>query len=241
MWWSIEINAILDLISQFRRRSSAPPHESAPHSSPHCPLSRNHKLAMSSFFQDKVIAVTGGASGIGKATVEELLKAGAKVYIADLNTAGAESLLSEKCIAVKTDVSSLESVQSFFAQIEKSGDTLYGAVNAAGVNLPGKRLHETTDEHYLKTKAVNFDGVFYCLREELKILVKQGRGGSIVNLSSGAGLVGMRRAATYCGTKHAVAGLTKASAIEYAADNIRINAVAPGIHFCEHDTDFRGN
>ena len=184
---------------------------------------------MSSFFQDKVIAVTGGASGIGKATVEELLKAGAKIYIADINTLGAEHLLSEKCIAIKTDVSSFESVQSFFAQIEKSGDTLYGAVNAAGVNLPGKRLHETTDEHYLKTKGVNFDGVFYCLREELKILVKQGKGGSIVNLSSGAGLVGMRRAATYCGTKHAVAGLTKASAIEYAEDNIRINAVAPGI------------
>jgi NAD(P)-dependent dehydrogenase (short-subunit alcohol dehydrogenase family) len=184
---------------------------------------------MSSFFQDKVFAVTGGASGIGKSTVEELLKAGAKVYIADLNTVGAQSLLSKNCIAITTDVSSLESVQSFFAQIEKNGDTLYGAVNAAGVNLPGKRLHETTDEHFVKTVSINFNGVFYCLREELKILVKQGKGGSIVNLSSGAGLVGMRRASTYCGTKHAVAGLTKASAIEYAEDSIRINAVAPGI------------
>jgi NAD(P)-dependent dehydrogenase (short-subunit alcohol dehydrogenase family) len=200
----------------------------APQSSSNPPSTSIRDQTMASFFQDKVIAITGGASGIGRATAEELLKSGAKVYIADLNPSGAESLRSDKCIAIKTDVSSLDSVKSFFAQIEKSGDTLYGAVNAAGVNLPGKRLHETTDEHYQKTKSINFDGVFFCLREELKILIKQGRGGSIVNLSSGAGLVGMRRAATYCGTKHAVAGLTKASAIEYAADNIRINAVAPG-------------
>jgi NAD(P)-dependent dehydrogenase (short-subunit alcohol dehydrogenase family) len=185
-----------------------------------------------SFFQDKVIAITGGASGIGKATAETLLKDGAKVYIADLNISGAEGLTSQygdKCVAVKTDVSSLASVKEFFAKIAKSGDQLYGGVNAAGVNLPGTRLHETTDEFYEKTKGVNFDGVFYSLREELKILVAQGKGGSIVNLSSGAGLVGMKNAATYCGTKHAVAGLTKATSMEYARDNIRINAVAPGI------------
>jgi NAD(P)-dependent dehydrogenase (short-subunit alcohol dehydrogenase family) len=185
-----------------------------------------------SFFQDKVIAITGGASGIGKATAETLLKDGAKVYIADLNISGAEALISQygdKCVAVKTDVSSLASVKEFFAKISKSGDQLYGGVNAAGVNLPGTRLHETTDEFYEKTKGVNFDGVFYSLREELKILVAQGKGGSIVNLSSGAGLVGMKNAATYCGTKHAVAGLTKATSMEYARDNIRINAVAPGI------------
>jgi len=186
-----------------------------------------------SFFQDKVVAITGGASGIGRATAESLLKDGAKVYIADLNPSGADSLVStysSKCVAVKTDVSSLSSVKEFFATIEKSGDTLWGAVNAAGINLPGTRLHETTDEFYEKTKSVNFDGVFFSLREELKILVKQGKGGSIVNLSSGAGVVGLKNAATYCGTKHAVAGLTKASAMEYAGDNIRINAVAPGIN-----------
>jgi len=184
-----------------------------------------------SFFKDKVIAVTGGASGIGRATVDILLKEGAKVWIADLNLSGAESLASDKCILVKTDVSSLTSVKGFFQKIESSGDVLWGAVNAAGINLPGTRLHETTDEFYEKTKGVNFDGVFYSLREELKILVRQEKGGSIVNLSSGAGLVGLRNAATYCGTKHAVAGLTKAAAIEYAADNIRINALAPGTLF----------
>jgi len=184
-----------------------------------------------SFFKDKVIAVTGGASGIGRATVDILLKEGAKVWIADLHLSGAESLASDKCILVKTDVSSLTSVKGFFQKIESGGDILWGAVNAAGINLPGTRLHETTDEFYEKTKGVNFDGVFYSLREELKILVKQEKGGSIVNLSSGAGLVGLKNAATYCGTKHAVAGLTKAAAIEYAADNIRINALAPGILF----------
>ena len=153
-----------------------------------------------SFFENKVLAITGGASGIGRATAELLLKEGAKVYIADLNISGAESLSStygDKCLAVKTDVSSLPGVKEFFASIEKNGDVLYGAVNAAGVNLPGVRLHETTDEFYEKTKGVNFDGVFYTLREELRILVRQGKGGSIVNLSSGAGLVGLKNAATY--------------------------------------------
>lgn len=184
-----------------------------------------------SFFDGKVIAVTGGASGIGKATCEILLKDGAKIYIADLNISGAEELKAQygnKVVAIQTDVSKLESVKKFFDTIAKSGDQLYGAVNAAGINLPGKRLHETTDEFYEKTKGVNFDGVWYSMREELKIMMEHQNGGSIVNLSSGVGIAGMRNAATYCGTKHAVAGLTKATAIEYASENIRINAVAPG-------------
>jgi NAD(P)-dependent dehydrogenase (short-subunit alcohol dehydrogenase family) len=184
-----------------------------------------------SFFNGKVVAVTGGASGIGKATCEILLKEGAKVYIADLNISGAEELKTQygdKVVAIQTDVSKLESVKEFFGTVAKSGDLLYGAVNAAGINLPGKRLHETTDEFYEKTKGVNFDGVWYSMREELKIMMEHKKGGSIVNLSSGAGIAGMRNAATYCGTKHAVTGLTKATAMEYASENIRINAVAPG-------------
>ena len=122
--------------------------------------------------RDRTVFITGGASGIGRATVETLLENGAKIYIADLNTSGAEPLVSQygtNDILVKTDVSSLSSVKKFFAAIERNGDPLYGAVNAAGINLPVTRLHETTDEFYEKTKRVDFDGVFYSLREELKL------------------------------------------------------------------------
>lgn len=116
---------------------------------PHPPGSPSTSCPTMSFFKDKVIAITGSASGIDRATAETLLAEGAKVYIADLQTSGADSLISTyngKYIVIKINVSSLSSIQEFFAIIEKSGDRLYGAVNAAGVNLPGKRLPETMDE-----------------------------------------------------------------------------------------------
>jgi NAD(P)-dependent dehydrogenase (short-subunit alcohol dehydrogenase family) len=100
------------------------------------------------FFQNQVVAITGGASGIVRAT-SEVLHEGAKVYITDINASSAQDLVSKfsnKVQLVPRDVSFLSSVKEFFAAIASGGNTLYGAVNAAGVNLPGVRLHETTDD-----------------------------------------------------------------------------------------------
>jgi NAD(P)-dependent dehydrogenase (short-subunit alcohol dehydrogenase family) len=187
-------------------------------------------------FANKLITVTGGASGIGRATVESLATDGATVYIADLNESAGKELETQfpgKVFFQRVDVSSEDQVKAFFARVKEAG-TLYGAVNAAGINMAGSRLHETTTEFYRKTISVNLDGTYFCLREECRIFFEQGKGGSIVNVSSGSGLIGRPKATAYCSSKHALGGLTKAAALDYAEYGIRINAVAPGTSLDEH-------
>ena len=182
-------------------------------------------------FANKLVVVTGGASGIGLATTETLVSKGATVYVADLNAAAGNELEAQfpgKVVFRQVDVSSEEQVQNFFKTVAEAGP-LYGAVNAAGINMPGAPLHKLTTEFYRKTISVNLDGTFFSLREEVKILFEQGKGGSIVNVSSGSGLIGRPKATAYCSSKHAINGLTKAAALDYAEHGIRINAVAPGV------------
>ena len=179
--------------------------------------------------QDKVAIVTGGASGIGEFTVREMLKQGAKVVIADFNDAGGQKLadeLGENVSFIHVDVSNEEQVE---AMVKHSVDT-FGKVDIlfsnAGIGAIGS-THELTLEEWNKTISINLSGVFLCAKYALKEMVKQGSG-SIVNCSSILGHVGQAATASYTAAKGGVVNMTRALALEYASQGIRVNAVCPG-------------
>lgn len=179
--------------------------------------------------QDKVAIVTGGASGIGEFTVREMLKQGAKVVIADFNDAGGQKLadeLGEHVSFIHVDVSNEEQVE---AMVKHAVDT-FGKVDIlfsnAGIGSIGS-THELTLEEWNKTISINLSGVFLCAKYALKEMVKQGSG-SIVNCASILGHVGQAATASYTAAKGGVVNMTRALALEYASQGIRVNAVCPG-------------
>jgi len=179
--------------------------------------------------QDKVAIVTGGASGIGEFTVREMLKQGAKVVIADFNDTGGQKLadeLGENVSFIHVDVSNEEQVE---AMVKHAVDT-FGKVDIlfsnAGIGSIGS-THELTLEDWNKTISINLSGVFLCAKYALKEMVKQGSG-SIVNCASILGHVGQAATASYTAAKGGVVNMTRALALEYASQGIRVNAVCPG-------------
>ena len=191
---------------------------------------------MAGRFDGKTAFITGGGSGIGQAAAVALAAHGAVVVVAGRTAATLQETVTKvradegTAYAVVCDVADEVSVQRAVQEtIDRTGRLDFG-VNSAGVS-GGDHLPKTADyptEKFDQMIAVDLRGTFLCMKYELRQMVKQG-GGAIVNLDSGAGLVGVPGFAGYSAAKHAVLGLTKTAALDHGLDNIRVNAIAAGL------------
>ncbi len=185
-------------------------------------------------FTEKVVLITGAASGIGRTTALAFAAEGALVAAADIDGRGVDGVADEiaacggRAVPLRADVTDGRQVEQLIGQVVREFGRLDIAFNNAGVEGAPVRTADVSEDDFDRIMSVNVRGVWLCMKYEIKQMLRQ-EGGVIINTASAAGLVGAHSLPVYAASKHAVVGLTRSAAVEYARKGLRINAVCPAV------------